>query len=113
GTIRAKSDTAFRKLAARVISFYHDHLFNRHWGEQIRFDPGNTITLSMLFQGLNRQQAAVVWRPFLDWVSDSPRDFSIEKEVTIVDVPARHFWNAELMRKNFPSAIVCEPRAGQ
>jgi hypothetical protein len=45
-------------------------------------------------------------------VADSPRDFSIEQEVTIVDVPARHFWNAELMRKNLPSVIVSDDRPG-
>ena len=42
GTIKANSETAFRRLTARIIGFYHDHLFNRHWGEQIRFEPGNT-----------------------------------------------------------------------
>src|SRR5262249_46521882 len=93
GTIKARSDTAFRKLIARVITSYHDDLFNPHWGEQIRFSPDNTITISMVFQGLNRQQAASVWRPFLDWVADSPQDFSIKNEVTILDVPARHFWD--------------------
>ena len=40
GTIKAKSDTAFRDLTARIIGFYHDRLFNRHWGEQIRFRAG-------------------------------------------------------------------------
>src|SRR6185436_2507566 len=53
GTIRAKSDTAFRKLTARIISFYHDHLFNRHWGEQIIFERGNAIRMAMVFQGLD------------------------------------------------------------
>jgi len=113
GTIRAKSDTAFRKLTARIISFYHDHLFNRHWGEQIVFQRDNSIRISMVFQGLNRQQAASVWRPFLDWVvADAPQDFSVERPVTIVDVPARHFWNAELLRKNAPAAIVSDDRPG-
>jgi FAD/FMN-containing dehydrogenase len=87
-------------------------LFNRHWGEQIRFDPGNTITISMVFQGLNRQQAAGVWRPFLDWVADSPQDFSIEKEVVIVDVPATHFWDAEHLKRNLPTAIVSDDLPG-
>ena len=29
-----------------------------------------------------------------------------------MDVPARHFWNAELMRKNLPSVIVSDDRPG-
>jgi FAD/FMN-containing dehydrogenase len=112
GTIKATSDAAFRNLTARIIGFYGDRLFNRHWGEQIRFSPSNTVNISMVFQGLTRQQAQNVWRPFLDWVGGSPRDFSIEGEVAIVEVPARHLWNAELLRKNAPAAIVSDDRSG-
>jgi hypothetical protein len=74
---------AFRKLTARIISFYHDHLFNRHWGEQIVFERGNAIRIAMVFQGLDRQQVASVWRPFLDWVGDSPQDFALENALSI------------------------------
>jgi hypothetical protein len=62
-----KSDTAFRSLTARTISFYHDRLFNRQWGEQIVFERDNSIRIAMVFQGLDRQQATSAWRPFLDW----------------------------------------------
>jgi hypothetical protein len=112
GTIKARSDTAFRELTARVIAFYHDDLFNPHWGEQIRFAPDNTITISMVFQGLNRQQAAGVWRPFLDWVASSPEHFSIGNGLTILDVPARHFWDALAIRKNAPAFILSDDRPG-
>ena len=40
GKIKAQSDAAFQKLIARFIGFYHEHLFNPHWGEQVRFRPG-------------------------------------------------------------------------
>jgi FAD/FMN-containing dehydrogenase len=112
GTIRAKSDAAFRKLTARIISFYHDHLFNRHWGEQIIFERGNAIRIAMVFQGLDRQQVASVWRPFLDWVGDSPQDFAVENALSIAEVPARHLWNAELLRKNQPAVIISDDRPG-
>jgi FAD/FMN-containing dehydrogenase len=112
GRIRAKSDTAFRTLTARTISLYHDSLFNRHWGEQIVFERDNSIRLAMVFQGLDRQQAASVWRPFLNWVADSPEDFSIEQEVMILALPARHFWDAESLRKNLPDVIAFDNRPG-
>src|SRR4029434_6555666 len=67
GIIQAKSDEAYRKLIARFIGFYYDHLFNPHWGEQIAFERGNHMEISMLFHGLNQQKAEGVWRPFLDW----------------------------------------------
>ena len=112
GTIKAKSDAAFRRLTARIMSFYHERLFNRHWGEQIRFDPSNAVNISMVFQGLNRQQATGIWQPFLDWVRESPQYFTIEQELIVLDIPARHFWNAELLKKNAPGAIVGDDRLG-
>ncbi len=112
GTIKAKSDAAYRNLTARIIRFYHDHLFNRHWGEQIIFQRDNTLRISMVFQGLDRQQAAKVWQPFLDWVASSTQDFSVEQQVTIVDVPARQLWNPEVLRKNRPTSIVLDDRPG-
>ena len=66
----------------------------------------------MVFQGLNRQEAASVWRPFLDWVADSPQDFSMERPVMIVDMPARYFWDAEAIKKNLPAVIVSDDRPG-
>jgi len=112
GTIKAKSDAAFRKLTARIISFYHDHLFNRHWGEQIAFQRGNRVEISMLFHGLNRQKAAEIWRPFLDWVAASPQDFSFEGEVAFFEVPARSIWDVETIRKRAPGAILFDDRPG-
>jgi FAD/FMN-containing dehydrogenase len=112
GAILATSDSAFRKLTAQIISFYYDHLFNRHWGEQIAFQRGNRLEISMLFHGLNRQAAADVWHPFLDWVASSPQDFSIEREVTILEVPARHMWDFKMIRERAPGAIVLDDRPG-
>jgi FAD/FMN-containing dehydrogenase len=112
GTIRAKSDAAFRKLTAQIINFYRDRLFNRHWGEQIAFQPGNRVEISMVFQGLNQQAAADVWRRFLDWVAGSPQDFSFEKELTIIDVPARFMWDFKMLREKAPGAIVFDDRPG-
>ena len=33
----------------------------------------------MLFQGLDKRQAYNVWQPFLDWVAESPNDYTIER----------------------------------
>src|SRR6516165_5084338 len=75
GTIRAPSETAFRKLIARAMGFYADRLLNPHWGEQMRFGPGNKLEISMVFQGLNQRQAEEVWKPFREWLAAAPRDF--------------------------------------
>jgi FAD/FMN-containing dehydrogenase len=112
GTIKANSETAFRRLTARIVGFYHDQLFNHHWGEQIRFEPGNIVRIGMVFQGMNRQQAEDVWRPFLDWVANAPQNFAWETPVQIADLPARHFWDAKFLKQNVPQLIVADDRPG-
>jgi FAD/FMN-containing dehydrogenase len=77
GAIRAQSDAAFRRLIARFIDFYHQSLFNPHWGEQIRLGPDNTLDINMVSQGLDNAQASDAWRAFFDWVIASPQDFAV------------------------------------
>jgi FAD/FMN-containing dehydrogenase len=112
GTIRATSDGAFRRLLARIIGFYSNRLFNPHWGEQLVFGRGNTVRIAMVFQGLDRPSAEHIWHPFLDWVTRSPQDFAIEQPLTILDAPARWFWDAEFLRKNAPGLVVGDDRPG-
>ena len=103
---------AFRRLLARLIGFYRDQLFNPHWGEQLVFGPGNTVRIAMVFQGLDRPSAERVWHPFLEWVTRSPQDFAIEPPLTILDAPARRFWDAAFLRENVPGLIVADDRPG-
>jgi FAD/FMN-containing dehydrogenase len=112
GTIKAVSDAAYSELLARVIGFYRDRLFNRHWGEQIRFQPDNTVRLSLVFQGLTRDEAREVWRPFLEAVAARPGDYAWETPVEIVALPARKLWDAAYLTQNAPQAIVRDDRPG-
>ncbi|MBI3677100.1 MAG: FAD-binding oxidoreductase [Proteobacteria bacterium] len=93
GTIKAKSDDAFRNLLAHVIDFYADNLFNPHWGEQISILPNNTVKLSMACQGLTKQQAKQAWQPFFDWVSALPHDISVTDKLGAGATNARHWWD--------------------
>jgi hypothetical protein len=77
GTTKTASDAAFHRLVARFVGFYSDSLLNEHWGESIPFGADITFTFTMAFQGMDEAQAASVWRPFLDWITSSPRDFVI------------------------------------
>ncbi len=111
-SVKASSDTAFRRLIGRFVGFYNDALFNTHWGEQAAFRPSNTLDVFMVFQGLERQQAESVWRPFLDGVTGSPQDFTIESPPRIIAVPARSFWDADYLRRNLPDAVLVDSRPG-
>jgi FAD/FMN-containing dehydrogenase len=110
GTIRAHSETAFRRLTARIFAFYRDHLFNPHWGEQLHFGPNHTLELGMVFQGLSRQEAENTWRPFLDWVAGAPRDFTLHAPVEILDIPARHIWNPAVLEELAPQLVAYDDR---
>ncbi len=110
-TIRAASDLAYRALVGRIISFYNSALFNPHWGEQMAFNPGNTVNVSMVFQGLRKQQGADIWEPFLAWVRASD-DYVFEKAFQCVELPAQHFWDGQFLAKHAPGFTVADTRPG-
>jgi hypothetical protein len=109
GTIKAASDAAYRALIARTMAFYRSDLFNPHWGEQITFQSDNALRFGMVSQGLSQTQAETLWKPFLDWVR-ARKEYSFPREMKIVSLPARHFWDAEFLRQHAPTAIVADER---
>jgi FAD/FMN-containing dehydrogenase len=110
-TIKATSDTAFRRLIGRIVSFYRESLFNPHWGEQIAFRPGAMLSVAMVFQGLEQKQAETIWHPFLEWLAASPQDFSMVSSPKIFAVPARHFWDPAYL-KALPGVVRTDDRPG-
>ena len=110
-TIKAGSDQAFRQLISKIIEFYGKYLINPHWGEQLIFRPGNVLAVSMVFQGLNKQSAEMVWQPFFSWLAASPQDFTLVATPMIVAVPARHFWDPEFLKK-LPGIVLADDRPG-
>ena len=111
GAIQADSDEAYRALIARAIAFYHEALFNQHWGEQLVFRRDNTLRLAMVFQGLDQATAEKVWAPFLGWVR-ARKAYRFTDEVHVIALPARHFWDAEFFRQHAPQLIVSDSRPG-
>ncbi len=101
-TIKAASDDAYRRLIRGFVSFYREHLFNDHWGEQVHVRPDNSLFISMVSHGLDTGEAKKVWQPFLDWVARSPQAYSIEGHLTIGSVPARHFWDVQWWKGHWP-----------
>jgi len=112
GRIKARSDAAFRDVIARVVAFYRERLSNPHWGEQIRFAPDNTVRIGMVFQGLGHRQAEDAWQPLVDLVAEKPEDLAWETPLSIVDLPARQFWDAEVLGRLAPERIVVDDRLG-
>ena len=111
-TIKAASDDAFRRLIARFLEFYHNNLFNPHWGESAAFHGDNTLAVKMVFQGLDKAQAENVWRPFLAWIAASRRDFTLAGAPVIGAIPARAWWDADFRRWHLPKTVRSDGRAG-
>ncbi len=105
GAIKANSNEAYRTLIQRFVAFYKDSLFNPAWGEQVRVRPDNVLELAMVFQGIDQAAAQAVWKPFLDFVTASPKDYSFAMPPMVVALPAQHFWDAAFLTKNAPQVI--------
>ena len=76
----------YRRLIGKLVEFYREALFNPHWGEQINIGRG-FVQIAMVFQGLDKQQAEAVWRPFFDWVAAAPQDFTVISGARIGALP--------------------------
>jgi FAD/FMN-containing dehydrogenase len=107
-TIKASSDDAYRSLIRKFVGFYHDNLFNDHWGEQVHVRPDNTLEVRMIFHGLDGDRAKEVWGPFLTWVKAN--GYSLQGFKTIGSIPARHFWDAQWWNEHWPE--IAFPRNG-
>ncbi|HET8763873.1 MAG TPA: FAD-binding oxidoreductase [Rhodanobacter sp.] len=108
-TVKADSDAAYRALIAEAVSFYQRALFNPHWGEQMKFYGRNVLEVSMMCQGLSKQEAEQTWAPFVAWVQ-ARNDCHITKPFHALAAPAQHLWDADFLRKYLPSAIVPDNR---
>jgi FAD/FMN-containing dehydrogenase len=94
GTIQAKSDAAFRTLIARFIAHYAERLANAHWGEQFAVKPDNSLKVSMVQQGLSREEASAVWQPFFEWVKASA-ELKVTDELGAGGHKAQSWWEIQ------------------
>ena len=69
------------------------------------------LAISIVFQGLDRQQAEAVWRPFFDWLASFPQDFSIASPPMVLAAPARQFWDPAFL-KSVPGLVLVDDRPG-
>ena len=111
-TLHARSDQAYQALLARFVDLYASSLFNSHWGEQVRAGPDNRLAVSMVFQGMAKDQAIAAFGPLIAFANANATDFEGQNSLSAADVPARYLWNAWLLRFFAPSAINFDGRSG-
>jgi FAD/FMN-containing dehydrogenase len=110
-TVKAASDDAYRRLIREFVGFYHEHLFNDHWGEQAHVNSDNTLDIKMSCHGLDTAQMKKVWQPFLEWVARSPHEYSLDWRMTIGSIPARHWWDVQWWKEHWPEIALPNPNA--
>jgi len=93
GKIKAQSDAAFAQLIGRFMDFYSEKLFNPHWGQNVHFQPDNTLEVDMACEGLNSAQVAEIWHQFFDWVKARPQDFTVTDPLWSDASDARSEWD--------------------
>jgi FAD/FMN-containing dehydrogenase len=110
--VKAETDEAYRRLIREFVSFYREHLFNDHWGEQAHLNPDNSLVISMVSHGLDTSEARRIWQPFLDWVKRSPGAYTLVGDVQIGSMPPRGWWNVVWRKEHGHRAFVFDSRAG-
>lgn len=112
GKIRAVSDHLFKILITKIIQLYSNHLLNPHWGEVVSFHTDNSVAFGLVFQGINKEQAASVWQEFRIWLQDNNSDFITDQPLKIIDLPAKNLWDVDFLKENAPNLIILDDRQG-
>ena len=107
-TFKATSDAAFRRLVGAFVDLIPTALINPHWGESVQIRPFNTISVSMVFQGLTGAQAKAAWKPLVDFAAASPADFTVEGP-SAASQPMRDWWNFAALRDPTPPTSSSTP----
>lgn len=110
-SVEAASDRAWRALVERIVAFYASDLFNPLWGEQLRFDPGRKLSVTMVCNSLSQAQIESVWRPFLAWIAERPADYRLTSDPAFIALPGKSFWNPQVLR-SLPGLTLQDPRPG-
>jgi hypothetical protein len=81
-------------------------------GRIVTFGRDNTVSITMVSQGLDTGEAGAVWKPFLDWLSASAHDFDLPASTIIGSIPARSWWDGDFLKARLPGVVVNDERPG-
>ena len=109
-TIQAQSDSAYRRLLERFVAFYAEKLCTPQWGELAKLLPSNELQVGMNFQGLDKVEAAQIWKPFLSWVGAT--DGLTMTSPTVLAGPGRYRWDAAALERFAPGSVLRDDRPG-
>jgi len=109
--VKANSDAAYHRLVRQFVGFYSEKLFNDRWGEQAHFSGDNTLGIMMVCHGLSSEETKNTWKPFLDWVQQSP-DYSFVAPPIIGAIPAQGWWDPAWRQEHHQGVFKSDDRPG-
>jgi FAD/FMN-containing dehydrogenase len=111
GTVKAKTDAAFKDLLERFLAFYSQSLNNESWGEQVKVKGDDSLQVSMAFQGMSSEEATKVWAPFREWVEQHADTMAIDLHFGAL--PGDKMWDRSFFKEHLASAIQEDKRPGE
>lgn len=109
--VTAADEAAWREMVGRMIDFYATALFNPNWGEQIQFNPGRRLRVTMVAHSRSQEEIERTWAPFIAWLKGHPNSFKLAREPLAVALPGRAFWDPETLKK-LPEIVLSDSRPG-
>ncbi len=110
GEVKAADDAAYRELIEAVLHFYPTHLDNPHWGEQILFNPDNSLGFRLTALDLPDAEVRSSLAELLDPFRAQPERFSVQPEFTFV--PFADIWNADAWDRLKPGMVTRDTQPG-
>ncbi len=110
--VKAANEADYRELVRAFVSFYHDNLFNDHWGESAHFLAQNSLEIRMVSRGIDSAEARKVWQPFLDFVAHSPQKYTLGGDQVIGSMPMRAWWDVDWRKEHHQHAFNADSRPG-
>lgn len=108
GSIRARSDAAYRALIERFAEFYPAALDNWHWGESVAFGPDNELGFRLTFLDLPESEGRGVVERFAGQFRDRPAEYTVDPKVRFLEF--RNLWNPDFWDQEDPGFITRDPR---
>lgn len=109
--VTAADEPAWRQLVGRMVDFYATALFNPSWGEQIEFNPGRRLKVTMLAHSLSQAQIERTWAPFMGWLKARPQSYKLTQGPIAVALSGRAFWDPATLKK-LPGIVLQDNRPG-
>lgn len=108
GSIRARSDAAYRALIERFAEFYPAALDSWHWGESVAFGPDNELGFRLTFLDMPESEGRGVVERFAGQFRDRPAEYTVDPKVQFLEF--KNLWNPDFWDQEDPGFITRDPR---